>query len=135
MPHSAPRLWSSTWRSPSGAITLPFVNGALVRSSCRSNDSARASRSRLPFSRRSAVIGAGIVSVTGGSLGGRRAQRGAGDQATTTGSREHLTLRVRDLAAKERDRRPASDLPSFVRVVVACGVHLARSDRARRIRI
>src|SRR5437870_3024442 len=124
MPHSAPRLFSSSWRSPSGAITLSFVNGARTASICRSKVSPRASRSRLRVSRRSAVIGAGIVSVTGGSLGGRLGERGAGDQATSARSRKDLSARVHDLAAQQREPRPARDHPALVRVVVACGGHL-----------
>src|SRR5258705_10705243 len=135
MPHSAITLCSSTWRSLSGAMTELLVKGGVVRSSCRSSDSARARRSRLRVSRSWGLTGAGAVIVTRASLGGRSVRRGASDQAALTRPRVDLALRVGDLAPQQRHRWPARDLPSFEWVVVAGGVHLARADRALPLRI
>src|SRR6185503_4662267 len=135
MPHSAMRLCSSTWRSLSGAMTESLVNGAVALSSWRRSDSARASRSRLRASRRSTLTGAGALILMRASLGGSSLRRVAGDHAALTRPREDLALRVGDLAAQQRDRRPARDFPTLIRVVVARGVHLARADRARAVRI
>src|SRR6185436_20765887 len=144
MPHSAMRLCSSTWRSLSGAMTESLVNGGVVLSSWLRSDSARASRSRLRASRRSTLTGAGAVIAIAASLGSDDREgpirlsslRGVTQsQAALARPREDLAVRVRDLAAKQRDRRPARDLPSLVGVVVARGVHLARTDRARALRI
>src|SRR6185436_514758 len=135
MPHSAMRLCSSTWRSLSGAMTESLVNGAVMLSSWRRSDSARASRSRLRSSRRSTLTGAAAVIAMPPSLGGSSLRRVAGDHAALTGLREDLALRVGDLATQHRDRRPARDLPALIGVVVARGVHLARADRARAVRI
>src|SRR6185503_12349248 len=116
-------------------MTEFLVNGAVVVSSCRRSDSARESRSRLRASRRSLLTGAGAVIVIGASLGGHSVRRSAGDHAALTWPCEDLALRVHDLATEQRDRRPARDLPSFIGVVVARGVHFARADRARVLRI
>src|SRR5258705_10762125 len=129
MPHSAITLCSSTWRSLSGAMTELLVKGGVVRSSCRSSDSARARRSRLRVSRSWALTGAGAVIVTRASLGGRSVRRGAGDPAALTQPRVDLALRVGDLAPQQRHRRPARDPPSAEWAAVAGGGHPARAER------
>src|SRR5687767_3657996 len=57
------------------------------------------------------------------------------NKTTLTWSRVDLAVCVSGLTTKQRGRRPARDLPSFIGVVVASGVHLAGPDRPPELRI
>src|SRR6185503_13119773 len=50
-------------------------------------------------------------------------------EATAARGGADLAAVVRDLPAEEHGARPASDVPPFVRVVVAGRLHLVRADR------
>src|SRR5688572_24001651 len=52
-----------------------------------------------------------------------------------TRPRVNLAVCVSGLTTEQRGRRPAGDLPSLIRVVVAGRVHLARPDRPRSLGI